>query len=275
MSHPLYTTVGSQRFAGGEAAETPSVVAEETPVALVYNGVSHAVMMATPSDIEDFALGFSLTEGILENRGELLDFESSPVEGGIEARMTISARRFAALSERHRNLEGRTGCGLCGVDSLKQAIQPVRPVHSSFRISPAAIYKALAALPEQQLINRLTRSIHAAAFVDAEGAIQLVREDVGRHNALDKLIGALALRRIDPSQGFALLTSRCSFELVQKSMRVGIPMVAAISAPTALAVRLAEESGITVIAVARPDSFVVFTHAERVHAEKGATRVCA
>lgn len=275
MTLPLYATAAAHRHAGGGENEVATVIAEETPIALVYNGVSHAVMMATPADVEDFALGFSLSEGILHDPGELRDFDAEPIGAGIEARLTISSRRFAALSERHRNLVGRTGCGICGVDSLEQAVQPVKSVRSALQVSPDAIRRAVAALPEKQQVHRLTRSIHAAAWVDAAGNIRLVREDVGRHNALDKLIGAMARAGVNPADGFALLTSRCSYELVQKSMMVGIPMIVAISAPTALAVRLAEESGITIAAIARPDSFAVFTHPQRVQNLEGEARVCA
>jgi formate dehydrogenase accessory protein FdhD len=277
VSVPVHRNMAARRVIGGESIEAACAVAEETPVALVYNGVSHVVMMATPADLEDFALGFSLSEGILADPGELLDFEAVETGPGIEARLTISSRRFAMLSERHRNMAGRTGCGICGVDSLDQVMQPTRAVSSSLRVTPAAVQRALAALPELQKINQLTRSIHAAAWADRDGMIRLVREDVGRHNALDKLIGALAARGLDRAQGFALLTSRCSFELVQKAMMAGIPMLAAISAPTALAVRLAEESGIAIAALVRPDGFVVFAGSGRIVEEgvEGEARVCA
>jgi FdhD protein len=221
-------------------------------------------MMATPADLPDFGLGFALSEGILKNRDELLDIGCATVENGIEVRMAISLARFAALKERRRSLVGRTGCGICGVESLAEALRPVRPIHADPRIGIAAIYDALAALPERQVVNRITRSVHAAAWVDAEGRIALIREDVGRHNALDKLIGAMAWHDTPPTDGFALITSRCSVEMVQKAAARGIAILVAISAPTALAQRLAERCGLTLVALARPDSLLLLTHGQRI-----------
>ncbi|HZD91995.1 MAG TPA: formate dehydrogenase accessory sulfurtransferase FdhD [Pseudolabrys sp.] len=237
-------------------------VAEETPVALVYNGISHAVMMATPLDLEDFALGFSLSEGILAGRHELLDVEIDEAPQGLLVRMTISARRFAALKERRRNLTGRTGCGLCGVDSLDQAVRPLAPLQRDRRVAAESLRRAIDALPDWQVLNRAARALHAAAWAGRDGNIRMVREDVGRHNALDKLIGALAAAGVDLADGFALITSRCSYEMVQKAVTTGMPMLAAISAPTALAVRMADAAHLTMIALARADGMRVYSHPE-------------
>jgi FdhD protein len=248
----------------GASASITEVIAEEVPVALVYNNISHAVMLATPADLSDFGLGFSLSEGILAAKDELMDIGTAESEAGIEVRMAISLQRFRLLRERRRTLAGRTGCGICGVESLEQAVRPVPPVTAATTVSAEAIYAALAELPPRQAVNQLTRSVHAAAWVNQAGQIQLVREDVGRHNALDKLIGAMAWRALDPADGFALITSRCSVEMVQKAAAVGIPVLVAISAPTALARRMAEGCGLTLVALARPDSVLVVTHPQRI-----------
>jgi FdhD protein len=252
-----------ERIAPDGGTETVAqVIAEEVPVALVYNGVSHAVMMATPADLRDFGLGFSLSEGIIGRAEELYDLavEVAPEGEGVEVRMAIALDRFAALKERRRNLAGRTGCGLCGVESLKEAVRHPAPVASEARIPLEAINRALDELPGRQVMNRATHAVHAAAFAEPDGAIALVREDVGRHNALDKLIGALAWAGRDPARSFALITSRCSVEMVQKAAAAGIPLLVAISAPTAMARRLAEECRLTLVALARHDSLLVVSH---------------
>jgi len=236
---------------------------EETPVALVFNGISHAVMLATPAELEDFALGFALGEGIVADRREVLEIEIAPLRDGIEARIALTARRFAALKERRRALAGPTGCGLCGLESLGDVLRSLPEVGGDFAISAAALRRALAELPQHQTLNRATGAVHAAAWIDDRGNIVLLREDVGRHNALDKLVGAMAARDIDSGRGALLLTSRLSFELVQKAAMAGMPVMAAISVPTARAVRLAEQAGITVIGLARADSMLAFTHTER------------
>jgi len=248
----------------GSSAAITEMVAEEVPVALVFNGISHAVMMATPADLLDFGLGFALSEGILWDKEELFDIGCSEAEAGIEVSLAIDLKRFAALKDRRRSLVGRTGCGICGVDSLEQAVRPARPIESDTRITVEAVYDGLAALPGRQLVNRMTRSVHAAAWVDDCGTVTLVREDVGRHNALDKLIGAMAWRGVRPTGGFALITSRCSVEMVQKAAAFGIPILVAISAPTALAQRLAEQCGLTLLALARQDSLLILTHGRRI-----------
>ena len=254
----------AQRIArDGAATAITELVAEEEPVALVYNGVSHAVMMASPLDLEDFGLGFSLSEGILGSKAELFDLAVVRQEAGAEIRMAITLDRFSQLRERRRSLIGRTGCGICGVESLADAVRKAAPIASNFTTDFAAVYHALSQLPQLQAVNKLTHSVHAAGWSDASGKIVLVREDVGRHNALDKLIGAMAWRDMDFRDGFAVITSRCSVEMVQKAASVGMPMVVAISAPTALARRLAESCGMTMVALARSDSFMELTHPHR------------
>jgi len=248
----------------GASVSITEVIAEEVPVALVYNNISHAVMMASPADLSDFGLGFSLSEGILAAKDELMDIGVAESEAGIEVQMAIAIERFRLLRERRRTLAGRTGCGICGVESLEQAVRPVPPVTAATTIPVDAVYAALAELPQRQAVNQLTRSVHAAAWMNRAGRIQLVREDVGRHNALDKLIGAMAWRGVDPADGFALITSRCSVEMVQKAAAVGIPVLVAISAPTALARRMAEGCGLTLLALARPDSVLIVTHPRRI-----------
>ncbi|MBI1772031.1 MAG: formate dehydrogenase accessory sulfurtransferase FdhD [Burkholderiales bacterium] len=261
-------------FASHVAEELIDQVALEVPVALVYNGVSHAVMLATPLDLEDFALGFSLSESIIDDASEIYDMEcQSTLEvPGIEVQVQISAERFAALKERRRHLAGNTGCGLCGKDSL-QALQmhlAVIKTESVQRLSKGSLLKALAGLSSLQSINLQTGAVHAAAWVDMAGEILVLREDVGRHNALDKLLGALATAKIKTKfqvEGFVLMSSRLSYELVQKASRANIAILAALSAPTALAIDLAEQAGICLIGFVRHHGYVVYTHPERLLAE--------
>jgi formate dehydrogenase accessory protein FdhD len=231
---------------------------------MVYNGLSHVVMMASPTDLEDFALGFSLTEGIIESRTEFGDCEIIRAGEGIEARIEISSRAFFRLKEHRRALQGRTGCGLCGVESLDQALRDLPKLNSELRVSPQAIHRALDALPALQGLNRITHALHAAAFCTPDGEIVGVREDVGRHNALDKLIGALSRDGVETGQGFAVITSRCSFEMAQKAISAGIPVLAAVSAPTHLAIKLARSYDLTLLALARSDSMKLFTGARRI-----------
>ncbi|HKP24876.1 MAG TPA: formate dehydrogenase accessory sulfurtransferase FdhD, partial [Dongiaceae bacterium] len=240
----------------GTALDRIDVLAEETPVALLYNGISHAVMMASPADLEDFALGFSVSEGIADDKTDIGEIEAVAVDQGIEVRIALSSRAFWRLKERRRTLAGRTGCGLCGVDSLEQTVRAMEPVKCDLKVPLDAIHRALDNLPEAQINNRATRSMHAAAFATAQGELRLVREDVGRHNALDKLIGALLRSGIDPASGVCLITSRCSYEMVQKAVVTGFPILAAVSAPTLMARRLAEAHNLTLIALARHDSAV-------------------
>lgn len=250
-------------FADTTEAFTANLI-EEVPVALIYNGVSHAVMLASPGDLADFALGFSLSEGIIESPQDLLDLELAPAGEGIEVRLTITARRFAGLKDRRRTLAGRSGCGLCGVESLVEAMRPLpQPAVPTF-LTLRAIRRALDWLPPLQQLNKMAGAVHAAAWVDPDGLIQHLAEDVGRHNAFDKVIGAMARRRGGRPPGFALLTSRLSYELVQKAATTGISALVAISAPTALAIEAATRAGICVVALARADSVSVYAHPERV-----------
>jgi formate dehydrogenase accessory protein FdhD len=258
LSRPPLARVAARRYQAAGGTSVVEAVAAEVPVALVYNGVSHVVMMATPQDLEDFALGFSLSEGILRRQGELAETEIVEERQGIEVRMIVDRRRFDLLASRRRNLAGRTGCGICGVDSLAAVLRPLTPLPSAPVPNLAAVRIALGALPTGQTINSQTRSIHAAAWAGLDGRIQLLREDVGRHNALDKLIGAMFRAGIDRTSGFALITSRCSVEMVQKAATVGISNLVAISAPTTLALELAEECGLRLIAQARNESLTVY-----------------
>ena len=251
------------KWKSGQLSQLEDVVAEEVPVALIYNGISHAVMLATPRDLEDFALGFSLAEGILSQPKELYSIDVVNRSNGIELRMEIATERFHQLKEKRRSMTGRTGCGLCGAESLAQALRLPDPViQAQQAFSSAAILKALAEAPKKQPLQAETGATHASFWVSPEGDIEMAREDVGRHNALDKLLGAKA--KADNKSGFVLTTSRASYEMVQKSAVAGVAMLVAISAPTGLAIRMAEQCGITLVGFARPEQYVVYTHPQRI-----------
>ena len=235
-------------------------VAEETAVALSYNRLSYAVMMATPADLEDFAVGFSLAERIVAAPGEIEELEVVAVEAGIELRMWLPEARMVAVEARRRQMAGPTGCGLCGLESLDQAMRAPPVVAADRRFDPAALHAAMAEMPGGQALGRRTHAAHAGAFWHPDHGLVALREDVGRHNALDKLAGALARQGHDAAEGVVLMTSRVSVELVQKAAAMGTGVLAAVSAPTALAVRVAEAAGITLVAVARGDGFEVFSH---------------
>lgn len=243
----------------GSVQERGRALAAEVPVSITYNGLAHAVMMASPLDIEDFVVGFSLTEQIIESPDEIEEIIVRPITLGLLAQAMIPTHRQKALMENRRNLVGQTGCGICGIVELEQAVRRFGPIKARPQISGPAIFKAMDALYPMQILNRDTGAVHAAAFATPDGEILAVREDVGRHNALDKLIGHLARRRIPADQGFCVMTSRISFELVQKCLAAGIPALAGISAPTGLAVRLSAEHRLTLIALARSDTFQVFS----------------
>ena len=250
-------------------------VAEEVPVAMEYNGISHAVMLASPYNLDDFALGFSLSEGILADRSELFDCEAFATAEGIHLKMRIAAQRFDALKGQRRMLTGRTGCGLCGVEMLQQAIRRPPPVSSSAMFLASAIYRGMESMQAQQRMQQCSGATHAAAWISADGHIGVVREDIGRHNALDKLIGAVVREGRDVLTGAVLLTSRASYEMVQKAATVGIGFVAAISAPTSLAVELAEEARVTLLGFVRQQSLVVYAHSHRlIRAANGVKELC-
>lgn len=243
---------------GGRAPERKDwQLAEEIPVNLFYNGRPHVVMMATPADLEDFAVGFSLSEGVLTSAALIEHIDVNEVEGGIIVDVATKGRVEIARDRQARALEGRTGCGICGLQRLDQVVRSVATVHPGFRLESEAVARAFERLPATQAMNRLNRSVHGAAWCDPAGAILMIREDVGRHTALDKLIGALARGRVDPRGGFCVMTSRCSFELVQKAALYGIPYLATVSAPTSLALQLARRAGMG-LATLSPDGVVMF-----------------
>jgi len=240
------------------------VLADEVPVALVYNGISHAVMLATPDDLEDFALGFSLSEGIVDCRTELYDIEVVCHGAGIELRMQLAAAAMYRLKSSRRMRTGKTGCGLCGIESLQQFDQAIPSVPCGGILSASALQLAMQGLCLFQDLHAATGAAHAAGWASANGSVQLVREDVGRHNALDKLIGAMARQGIASHSGFAVVTSRASYEMVQKAARAGMPLLAAVSAPTAMAVRLADAAGLTLAGFVRAQRHVAYTHPQRI-----------
>jgi FdhD protein len=261
---PPSLSVPSLAWRSGEMSASARAVPEETAVAFTFNGTTHAVMMATPGDLEDFALGFALTEGLIEAPSEIASLEIVRTSAGIELRSWLPEDRAKAYAARRRSMAGPTGCGLCGIESIEEATRPAPFVSNASRFDSGAIIKAMASLPSQQKLNRQTSAVHAAGFWTPARGLVAVREDVGRHNALDKLIGALVRGGDVAAHGIVLLTSRVSIELIQKAARFGAPVVAAVSAPTAAGVRLAGACGITLVAIARGQDFEVFTHPERI-----------
>ena len=252
-----------ERVHGERRERVRDALAAEAPVALLFNGIAHVVMMATPCDLEDLARGFALSEGIVAAVAEIGAVTVTERLSGFEVALAVPAARAAALPAGGRALEARSGCGLCGVRTLEDAIRQPPSVGAGPRIEETALHRALAAIGAQQAINRVSGATHAAGWARADGELVCVREDVGRHNALDKLIGALAVRGFDPAAGFLLLTSRASYEMVVKAAMAGITVLAAMSAPTALAVSLAQSAGLTLIAFARRDGHVIYTRPER------------
>jgi len=263
LGWPSYQLGRVERWRGQQHSIQQDYIAEEVPVSLVYNSEPHVVMLMTPANIEDFALGFSITEGIIQEPSELLSVHVYNRSNGIEARIKIPEARFAKMAGKGRNMTGRTGCGLCGATTLQQAVRDAKHVCGNLQLPAAELFAALNEIREQQKLNQLTGAVHAAAWIVPGQGIQCVREDVGRHNALDKLIGLLLRLGKNPAGGFLIMTSRASYELVQKAASVGVTLLAAMSAPTGLAIRLAEESGITLVGFARDDQHVVYSHPER------------
>jgi FdhD protein len=264
--------VDRQIWRDSGVSEGTRSIPEETALALTYNGGTYAVMMGTPQDLEDFAIGFSLSEGIIQSPTDLDSLDIVPLDDGIELRMWLPQSKADRLSERRRHIAGPTGCGLCGIDSIVEAVRPAAIIASGGSFSPHDIATAMQSLAPLQAINIETRAVHAAAFWTPARGIVALREDVGRHNALDKLAGALAQEQLKEQgkfsvrEGMVLLTSRVSVEMVQKTAAIGAPLMVAVSAPTALAVRMADEVGITLAAIARADGFEVFSHPERITA---------
>jgi len=260
-------SVSVDRWSRGSTQQVTDHVAEELPVAITYHGVPHVVMLATPRDLEDYAYGFTLSEELVANASEIRAVEVAPQDGSFEVRVSIAWERFPELLRRRRNLTGRTGCGLCGAETLEEAIRVAKPAGEGPTVSIADLHAALEQLKGRQPMNALTGAVHAAAWVlpgqGGNQGIQLVREDVGRHNALDKAIGALVRSGADFNAGYMLVTSRASFEMVQKAATVGISFLVAISAPTSLAIAHAEKSGLTLVGFARRDQHVVYTHSRR------------
>lgn len=246
------------------SAQEMRAIPEETAIAFTFNTASYAVMMATPQDLEDFAVGFALTEGVISSIEAIDSIDIVEEEIGIELRIWLKAPHAAEFLGRRRKMAGPTGCGLCGIESLNEAMRPPPEVGAGLVFAPDQIMTALDSLFPLQKLNRETRAVHAAGFWDPERGLVAVREDVGRHNALDKLAGALAREQATAKQGLVVLTSRVSIEMVQKSAMIGAAIIAAVSAPTALAVRMAEAAGMTLVAIARKDGFEVFTHPHRV-----------
>jgi FdhD protein len=261
---PSAVSVSRRIWREGGFSQGNRSIPEETPIALTYNGGTYAVMMASPQDLEDFAVGFSLTEGIVSSSTDIQSLDVVMLDDGIELRMWLDQSRAERLSLRRRNIAGPTGCGLCGIDSIVEAARPATMVGVGREFSAQQIMQAMQGISSLQKLNIETRAVHAAAFWTPEQGVVALREDVGRHNALDKLTGALARNSVAAGEGIVLLTSRVSVEMVQKTAVIGASVMVSVSAPTALALRMADEANITLAAIARADGFEVFTHPHRI-----------
>jgi FdhD protein len=262
-----HNQVAVSRWQGQQQLDALDSVAAEVPVALVYNGISHVGMMCSPADLKDFALGFSLSEGIVQRPEEIYETglvaaEPADLSAGVEIRMAITTQRSVQLKQRHRNLAGRTGCGLCGAQSLQHAVRPIQPVPVLPPPTPKAVETAVQQLVDKQPLQRLTGAFHGAAWCNSEGDIQVLREDIGRHNALDKLIGALKTADSIIDEGFVLVSSRASYEMVHKTSSCGISSLVAVSAPTGLALNLAKQAGLNIVGFARPGRHVIYNQSE-------------
>jgi len=252
-----YRTV---RIAPEKAEPASRVLANEVPVALEFDGEAYAVMMLTPADLEDFAVGFALSERIILSPSEIARIDVREGTRGIGVDVRLEKEHSWRLAERRRSLPGQSGCGICGLTSIEEALPNLTPLTGGPRLESAALFRALKDLPARQVLNKQTGAVHAASFCTPDGDISVVREDVGRHNAFDKITGHLARTGTDPASGFALLTSRCSYELVQKAILARIPILATISAPTELAVSIARKANLTLVALARGDSVLLFNN---------------
>ena len=248
----------TEHFADGRLSQSLTrALVEEAPIAIEINGIGYAVMMATPADLADYALGFCLSEQLIADAGQFVSADAFAVPGGgWMLRVQLDAPAAGPLIDRARLRLAEGSCGLCGIESLEQVLRPLAPVSARLEVSKSAVFRAVAALNEHQVLGRATRAAHGAAFCDVEGTILLLREDVGRHNAFDKLIGALAHAGIDPATGFVLLTARCSFELVQKAVIANVPVLVTISAASTMAVEQARAHGLTLYSLARDDSLL-------------------
>jgi FdhD protein len=263
LTSGVHRAANAVRIDERSASAVVEQIAEEAPIALVYNGVPHVVVMASPSNLEDLALGFSLSEAVIASVGELGGLEIVPEQTGYSIYLSVPSERVEVIAQRRRNMTARTGCGVCGAETIEQAMRDVPKVEGVLRVTRQAIVGAMKQLPTLQILNATTGATHAAAWADPEGKLLLVREDVGRHNALDKLIGALAAGGVDTGQGFAVITSRASYEMVQKAAMAGIGLIAAVSAPTALAVRVAREAGVTLAGFVRGERCMVYADEAR------------
>lgn len=262
--HSAFTGAAVARLHHGASNNFTDQLAVETPIAFVYNCEPYVVMMASPRDLEDFARGFSISEGIVANNFDILAVDQTAKSSGISLGIEIPPDRAALLIERMRSIAGRTGCGICGITDLEQVMRALPQLPHSAPISASAIDAAIKALPAHQTFNKQTGAVHAAGFANANGVLLLVREDVGRHNALDKLIGAIICAGLSPADGMVVITSRCSMEMVQKTIALGCPVLVAVSAPTSLAVQIAQDHGLTIAAFARGDGFNLYSHPERI-----------
>lgn len=260
---PAYRALDVSGQRSGQRWSGQDRVAEEVPVALEFNGVSHAVMLATPADLEDFAYGFSVTEGIVDTASQIHDCEWTSSAQGYTVHLAIAASCFARLKEKRRNLAGRTGCGLCGTESLAHALRQPEPLRRVRFFAAEAVSQAVEGMRARQLLLALTGATHAAAWCSADGQIALIREDVGRHNALDKLVGALLRSNRVAGSGFVTITSRASYEMVQKTASAGIALLAAVSGVTGLAVDVAQSAGLTLLGFARGRDVSIYSHPER------------